>query len=316
MIKKWISLALSCVLFSNCGTEIEKPGSSEYVLVDEARAASPPVSFGDQWYQGKAEITSYTLKQARYGEIHEGQAVMIFVTEDFSKSKQVKLDNPQQAGDDAVKVMKLNATRNFTTGVYPYSTMMSVFTPLERQNGSHPLKVTMSAQEWCGQAFIQMNLNDDQYNVQQFSYFESDGDKSIDIEAAILEDEIWTTIRLNPSDLPTGSIRMIPGTLYQRFSHAPMHIRDATATLSPDPANNSLMVYTIEYPDIERKLEITYTAAFPHEIESWQESGKSGFGRRAQTLTTTAVRKKRMMLDYWTRNSVADVKLRSDLGLD
>jgi len=35
--------------------------------------------FGDYWYTGEAELTSYELKQSRYGEIHEGHAVLIFV---------------------------------------------------------------------------------------------------------------------------------------------------------------------------------------------------------------------------------------------
>ena len=39
------------------------------------------------WYNSEAEITSYNLKQARYGEIHEGKAALIFVTEPFSKKR-------------------------------------------------------------------------------------------------------------------------------------------------------------------------------------------------------------------------------------
>ena len=37
-------------------------------------------NFGDYWYQGKAELSRYDLKQVRYGEIHQGDAVLIFVT--------------------------------------------------------------------------------------------------------------------------------------------------------------------------------------------------------------------------------------------
>ena len=98
----------------------------------------PDPNFNSYWYQGKAELTSYNLEQARYGEMREGQAVLIFVTEDFSKSKQVKLDNPGAAGDDAEKVLKLNMTKKFDTGLYPYSMMSSVFTPV---NGDASLKV-------------------------------------------------------------------------------------------------------------------------------------------------------------------------------
>ncbi|MEL7148626.1 MAG: hypothetical protein AAFO69_19785, partial [Bacteroidota bacterium] len=87
--------------------------------------------FNSYWYQGKAEITSYALEQARYGEVHPGKAVMVFVTEDFSRSKQVKLDFPGRAGNDAVKVLKLNALWKFNTGIYDYSVMQSTFTPVD-----------------------------------------------------------------------------------------------------------------------------------------------------------------------------------------
>ena len=76
--------------------------------------------FKDYWYDGKAEITSYKLEQARYGELHEGYAVLVFVAEDFSKSKQVKLDDPQNAKGDDVKVLKLNRIKKFDTGIYRY----------------------------------------------------------------------------------------------------------------------------------------------------------------------------------------------------
>ena len=95
--------------------------------------------FGDYWYQGKAELTSYDLEQARYGEIHPGHAVLIFVTEDFSRSKHVKLDRPQSAGDDAVKVLKLNFMKKFNTGIYPYSMMSSMFTPIDLARCRHEL---------------------------------------------------------------------------------------------------------------------------------------------------------------------------------
>ncbi len=101
-------------------------------------------AFGNYWYQGKAEITSYRLNQARYGEIHNGHAVLIFVTEDFSKSKQVKLDIPEYVPDDRLKVLKLNYVKKFDTGIYPYSIMTSIFTPVDINNFPNSLKLTMS----------------------------------------------------------------------------------------------------------------------------------------------------------------------------
>ena len=279
-------------------------------------AGEDPVSFGDYWYQGKAEITSYTLKQVRYGDLHDGNAVLIFVTEDFSAQKQVKLDRPDEAGDDAVKVLKLNALRNFNTGVYPYTVMTSAFTPVDRDRYPRTLKITTSVQEWCGHAFVQLNRLDDQYYVQQYSYFESEGDLVKDLEDAIPEDELWATIRLNPDDLPTGEITMIPGSLYQRFEHTAWRTVKATAILMPDARQPDLMIYNlVYYPDLNRTLTIRFKRDFPHEIESWEEVEFASDGK-TEELVTTAVLNKRLMLDYWTKNSVVDVKLRGQLGLD
>ncbi len=279
-------------------------------------ARDEPVTFGDYWYQGKAEITSYNLKQARYGELHDGDAVLIFVTEDFSAQKQVKLDRPEEAGDDAVKVLKLNALREFNTGVYPYTVMTSAFTPVYRDRHPRTLKITTSVQEWCGHAFVQLNLQDDRYRVHQYSYFESEGDRVADLENAIPEDEIWTTIRLNPDALPTGEVSMIPGTLYQRLDHTAWRTVNATAILMPDAREPEIMVYNlVYYPDLNRTLTIRFMRDFPHEIESWEEVEIAADGTTKE-LVTTAVRNKRIMLDYWTKNSVVDVGLRAELGLD
>ncbi len=87
-------------------------------------------AFDSYWYQGKAELTRYALRQARYGETHDGEVVLIFVTEDFLPKLQVK----HEAGDaaDAISVLKLNAYRRFYTGIYPYTVMTSSFSSGDR----------------------------------------------------------------------------------------------------------------------------------------------------------------------------------------
>lgn len=115
-----------------------------------------PSGFNDYWYAGEAEITSYELQQARYGEIHAGEAVLVFVTEPFSKSMQVKLDNWRDESEDNVSVMKLNMMKKFLTGIYPYSMMMSTFIPVSADKYPDPFKVTTSSQEWCGHTWMQL----------------------------------------------------------------------------------------------------------------------------------------------------------------
>jgi hypothetical protein len=281
-------------------------------LACTASATEDP-DFSGYWHQGKAEITSYDLQQARYGEVHPGHAVLIFVTEDFSRSKQVKLDDPEAAGDDRVPILKLNATRKFNTGIYPYSMMTSIFSPLA---GDHaPLKVTTSSQEWCGHTFTQFNQQGGGYHVRQYSYFESEGDQELDLAGARLEDELWTTLRLDPAALPTGTLQLVPGSIYLRLRHVPIAAYEATAKLSPG-GEEGIRVYTVTYPKLGRSLEIRFRDAFPFEIEGWQETYRSGFGPGAKELTTRATRMKRMMSPYWTQHDLDDAHLRKELGLD
>lgn len=279
--------------------------------------AEPPSAeaFAAQWYRGAAEITSYALEQARYGEVHPGDAVLIFVTEPFSRSRQVKLDDPSGAGDDRVDVLKLNFTKTFDTGIYPYSMMTSAFTPVTAEEGRDPLKITTSSQEWCGHTFSQLNREREGYRVTEMSYFESEGDRVVRVDGATPEDGIWSRIRLDPESLPIGRVQMVPGTMFQRLRHQAWRAQWAEATLAEHPGHQGQRVYTLSYEALGRTLSIRFQADFPFEIEGWEERYRSGFGPGAQPLTTRAVRKERMMLDYWRRHNLEDAPLRKALGL-
>ncbi len=269
--------------------------------------------FKDYWFQGEAEVSSYQLEQARYGEIRQGSAVLVFVTEDFSQEKQVKLDKPQDAGSDVVKVMKLNLTKKFNTGIYPYSMMQSVFTPLELQTLPYSLKVTTSSQEWCGHTFSQLNLKSGGYQVQSFSYFETEGDQEIKLKGAILEDEIWNLIRINPGRLPTGKIDIIPGTMTQRLRHTELRVSEVLAEMSE--VNPEEMAYSLNFSSEQRSLTIFFEKSFPHKILGWEESYPDGFGPDPKMLTTRATLDKTLITDYWTKNANADAHMREQLNL-
>jgi len=285
--------------------------SCQMKQADKDQPLNVTKEFSDYWFQGQAELTSYKLEQARYGEVHPGSAVLIFVTEDFSGQKQVKLDNPQQAGTDAVKVLKLNATRKFNTGVYPYSMMASVFTPLNYEPSS-TLKITASSQEWCGHTFSQLNNRGNGFQMSLKSYFESEGDKELSLDKSLLEDELWTNIRLNPDKLPTGDIEILPSALYLRLSHRPVKAEKAEAKIVDA---DSVKTYSLSYIEFDRSLKIMFNADFPYDIISWEENYTSGFGANAKKLTTRAARDKTIMLDYWGRNSLADSVWRDKLNL-
>ena len=60
--------------------------------------------FKSYWFDGKAEISTYSLSQSRYGEMRSGNAVLIFVTEDFLKNKQVKANISSEKSESVLKV--------------------------------------------------------------------------------------------------------------------------------------------------------------------------------------------------------------------
>ncbi|MGK7391184.1 MAG: hypothetical protein ACNS60_12585 [Candidatus Cyclobacteriaceae bacterium M2_1C_046] len=296
MMKKHLILLFSLASFFSCKEQSE----------DQSKRNNLPEAFNDYWYAGKAEIASYKLKQARYGEIHDGHAVLIFVTEDFSREKHVKLDNPQQAEEDRVKVMKLNFMKNFNTGIYPYSIMMSVFSPVYEDVA--PLKLSMSSQEWCGHVFTQMNNNDQSYDIRQFSYFESEGDRDYSIEAGFTEDEIWNRIRLDYQSLPEGEITIIPGLIMTRLLHKELEPVSAVAELK---SSADTLVYNVKYQD-DHALRIKFSKDFPHHIYGWEEELIGIDGRQ---LTTSAQLMDTMAIDYWTKNKTKYTYLRDSLNL-
>ncbi|WP_296618479.1 hypothetical protein [Marivirga sp.] len=300
-MKNILLLSFLFVFFQACGQKTDNvPQEKVNLSLNE--------QFGDYWYQGEAELTSYELKQVRYGEKREGEAVLIFVTEDFSKSKQVKLDNPKEAGDDAEKVLKLNFTKKFNTGIYPYSMMTSIFSPVYPEKDLHSRKITTSVQEWCGHVFMQLNNKGNGYKLLSRSYFESEGDEDINLEKIWLEDELWTLLRLDPTQIPIGEVKILLSTQYLRLKHK--ESKAYTAEISKIE-NDSLNELRIEIPLLERQVSIFYQNQHPYQIEKWEES----YPESGEMMTTTATLKKRIMLDYWNKNGVKDSVYREELEL-
>ncbi|QYA26276.1 septum formation inhibitor Maf [Gramella sp. MT6] len=263
--------------------------------------------FKEYWYSGEAEITSYHLEQVRYGEIRNGEAVLIFVTEDFLPEEQVKANS---AAKENISVLKLNATKNFITGIYPYSIMQSTFYPLNGKE--HALKVSASIQEWCGQVYTQLN-NRNKYEVVSHSYFQGEADKNFSLEKVALENEIWNRLRIDPDKIPTGKLKMIPSLEYLRLSHNELKAYEANSEFY---TIDHLNVYRLEYPELKRNLKIYFSRTFPYTIEKWEESYPSGFGENAKMLTTKAVKKQRIKSDYWNKNSNKNLPLRDKLELN
>ncbi len=297
------------LLYAACQTPDDAPASVVRSDVEKPEAATVPPAdprqFTDYWYSGQGELNSYALTQWRYGEPRQGDAVLVFVTEPFSEKKQVKLDHPEADPTDEVSVLKLNHIRKFPTGVYDYSMMTSVFTPVDSRRYPRTLKLTATSQEWCGHTFMQFNLKGKQYRTQLFSYFESEGDQDRELKAALLEDEIFTRLRLDPAMFQDEQVlELIPAAHYLRLHHQAAVPRQARIRHQRQESGTWLIV---EYLHLPRTLRIRYETEFPYRILEWLEDDD---GR-----LTRAVLRQTLRLPYWQHHDNDDLPLRDSLQL-
>src|SRR5690606_28757089 len=236
------------LFFSSCNNSVEKGDSLEFATKNTNWQTNDPrtisTQFKEYWFSGQAEITSYKLMQERYGEMREGTAVAIFVAEDFLPEKQVKAD---ERSEKNISVLKLNLTKNFNTGIYPYSIMTSTFSSIS--TADHAIKISNSVQEWCGHVYMQLN-NREKFEIQSHSYFEGEADQKLSIPKTWLEDELWNLIRINPDELPTGELTIIPSFEYMRLQHKEIKEQKAVAKLKQ---GDSLTVYTLNYTALQRQ---------------------------------------------------------------
>ena len=261
----------------------------------------------DKAWSGAAEISVYKLKQERYGKLIDGEAMLIYVREPFLKDKQVK----DESGRGDFQVLKLNATREFKTGVYPYHILMSVFQPLENSVDNKALKVTTSIQDWCGHVFIQTNRMDGYLKTDVRSYFENEDGKTFkEKEDVLLEDEIWTSLRLQPTELPVGEVKIVPGSLASRFGRLKM-VSTSAVTRWIEGESEDTVIYEVTYIDSGRTLAIEISIKSPYFIIGWKETGRAG------VLSSGKLKKRIDNIDYWNySDEKKGIKLRKQLGLE
>ena len=259
-------------------------------------------NFNKYWYNGTAEITSYKLSQAKYGEIYEGTAVNIFVTEDFLPKKQVKADSKSNKN---IAVLKMNSTKKFLTGIYPYSVMTSTFSPIDINKQA--IKVSFSSQEWCGNIFVQLNNKED-FQIDFHSYFETNADQKITLKKHTLENDLWNQIRILPKNLPIGKLQMLPSLEYLGLNHKEIKTYEAITSLDE---KEEFIYYSINYPTLKRTLTIKTSKEFPYTIEGWEETTEY----HGKMQTTKAKKIKTIQSAYWSKNGVEDISERKELGL-
>jgi hypothetical protein len=214
--------------------------------------------FWAHWGDGKGELNGYRLIQPRYGEKRAGTAVLVYVTEDFSDALRVKADPGRHPKKDVHPVLKLNAVRDFQTGIYDYNVMTSVFA---RVAPGWPLaKVSFSSQEWCGQVWHQLLPRGGVARSVRHSYFDGEADAEADLPIppdAVFADVLPIVLRgwggeyLKPGE--SRSVAYLPSLLSRRLGHKALAWSRATITRAREPR-------TVEVP-AGRFEVVTWTVA-------------------------------------------------------
>ena len=209
--------------------------------------------------------------------------------------------------------MKLNAVRDFQTGIYDYNVMTSTF--LRVAPGWPLAKVSFSSQEWCGHVWHQLVPRAGRLAGLFHSYFdgEADGADALEMPAdGVLEDALpilvrgWNGASLAPGPEPRGrscrrssrresSTGRSPGR--GRRSRAP----PARASRCPRALRGErLRCRTVD----GRKLKFAVEAAPPFRLV--RQTGADGEELPLEGSTR---------LSYWQLNKPGDEKHLKELGL-
>ncbi|HWE30741.1 MAG TPA: hypothetical protein VHB97_22190 [Polyangia bacterium] len=284
-----------------------------------ASTAARADDFWKYWGDGKAELDGYTLVEPRYGQLRQGTAVAIFVTEDFSDALRVKADPGKHPKSDIVPVMKVNLVRDFQTGIYDYNTMTSTFlrTEADREGYWGLMKTSFSSQEWCGQVYMQWLPRGTHLVGTSHSYFDGEADAAPELElpaGAVLEDALPILVRgLRGEWLAAGATKKVAflrSQLRTRLLHVPAKWGEATVSRAAASADVKTalgrmrsFVYTVAEKDGDT-ITFTVEEAAPHRLLAWESSS----GESARIVGSAR-------LEYWKMHDNGDEKALGQLGL-
>jgi hypothetical protein len=271
------------------------------------------------WGDGKAELDGYALVEPRYGQLRDGTAVAIFVTEDFSDALRVKADPGKHDKADVMPVLKINLVRDFQTGIYDYNTMTSTFLRTELDGGAAftLAKTSFSSQEWCGHVYMQWLPRGTRLYGTSHSYFDGEADAAPELEwpaGGVVEDALPVLVRgLRGDWLAPGATRKVPflrSQLRTRLLHVAAKWGEATVSRAPSSTEIKTALGTLRafsYTVAETGGDtITFTVeeAHPHRLLAW----KSSSGESARILGSAR-------LPYWTMHDNGGEKALKLLGL-
>lgn len=270
-----------------------------------AHAESP---FWTHWSDGKAELNGYDLVQPRYGQLRTGKAVLVFVTEPYSRARQVKVDRYDPKDPDQFTALKLNHVRDFQTGIYDYNLMTSVFVDPARDFA--PVKTTFTGQEWCGHVFEEARFDGQAATVALNSYFEGETGNAT-LSGVGSEDALFIQLRgLAALTLATDAktLQVLPSALMRRLKHqktAPGATQiswGAEQTVTVPAGSFTVRGATWTRPT-GGQCTLDVEVAYPHRIIGWRCSD----GEVAKLRGSTR-------LPYWKLHDEGDEKHLKALG--
>lgn len=244
-------------------------------------------AFWSVWGDGQAELSGYRLTEPRYGELREGTAVLIFVTETFSNSLRVKSDPGRHPATDEFPVIKLNRIEDFQTGLYDYNLMTSVFAALTGVNGrpaGSPGKISFGSQEWCGHVYSQALFDSAAVRFTSHSYFDGEADEARAIAGRLFVAEdallLWARGLAWPRMAPGQSLAapMLRSLKSARLDHRALEVGQVILTVEAGtgpltvPGGTFTVQHRTAHEDLGRGWMFDVEAAPPHRIIRWRNS--------------------------------------------
>ena len=278
-------------------------------------AADSRADFSSVWHDGQAEVAGYRWSGTRYGQIRQGEAVAILVTEPFSLSEGVKADRPTPGGD-TVGALKLNLVRDFQTGIYDYNTMVSCFL---REDDLSLIRQTFTSAEWCGHVFESARVDGKKLDIDLDSYFQGESaELRLPYQGGLVGEQLFVWLRglhgapIGPGE--TADFAYLPEAFDRRMRHRSIAWETLRVTRDPAPRTVKLPAGSFSADTYRascsdgRVLIAQVEAAAPYRLLSWAWSRSGEILDKGELTGSRRIR-------YWEEKAQGDESLRESIGL-
>lgn len=286
-------------------------------LPDEPRASASS-AFWEHWGDGRAELSGYRLQVNHYGEVREGELVTVYVTEPHDRRTWIKDDHVEDP--NRVEVLKLLSTRTFDTGIYPYTVLSGVFSPVDhwRAERFQPVRMELDAQEWCGSESHRVWAGPQRLRALRLSYFDDPGESLREVslpEETLYEDALLVQLRELDGEFAGGGAwegTLVPDLWGLRKRLSALEPLDASITRSRTELEGAAVTRfelraALDGHTYERTFLVEREA--PRRVLEWTTRLDGRLVERAELQDSTR-------LAYWELNQEGDEAYREELGLE